>query len=87
MTYTSTLIEGNRYKITTEFNGESISFDVVVANDDSEIDGLVQHYLYMLEHPFVPQEQPPTPDLVSLVKQQQALIQSLTDRITALETP
>jgi hypothetical protein len=45
MTYTSKLIEGKRYEIKTEFNGEPITFNVVVANDESEVAGLVEFFL------------------------------------------
>ena len=94
MTYISTLVEGNRYKIETDFNGDAISFDVVVANNESEIQELVEDYLDLLANPCaVQQQQTPTLDLASLVQEQQAQISSqaavittLTERITALES-
>jgi len=50
--YTSTLIYGNNmYEIETTFNGEPVKFSVVVANDESEIEGLVEHHLNYLANP------------------------------------
>jgi hypothetical protein len=51
MTYTSKLIEDKRYEISTEFNGEPIIFNVVVANDESEVEGLVAFFLNELANP------------------------------------
>lgn len=54
MTYTSKLVEGKRYEVTTEFNGEPITFNVVVANDESEVEGVVSDYLHQLANPPTP---------------------------------
>lgn len=51
------------FEITTENNGEQITFAVVCAKDESEIDGLVECYLDFINNPqpVVPQEPvPPT---------------------------
>jgi hypothetical protein len=45
MSYTSELVSGKRYKISTEFDSKPITFDVIVANDESEVEGLVAFYL------------------------------------------
>jgi hypothetical protein len=86
MTYTSNFIGDNTYEIESEFNDEPVKFRVVVASDESEVEGLVDFYLDSLANPkqIVQQENSPT-NLESLVQEQQALITTLTDRITALE--
>lgn len=50
MTYTATKIEGQNlsYKIETTLNDEPITFTVACGVDESEIPGLVQHYLDLM---------------------------------------
>jgi hypothetical protein len=86
MTYTSKFIEDKRYEITTEFNGEPITFNVVVANDESEVEGVVSDYLHQLANPRQPENQTATqPDLMSVIQNQQSLIQQLQDDVAALK--
>lgn len=43
--YTKELLQGNLYAITTLVNGEEVKFNAAVANDESELDGLVEHFV------------------------------------------
>jgi hypothetical protein len=47
MTYTYEKIEGQekQYKVIADNNGKEVVFNVGVGTDESEIEGLVQHYL------------------------------------------
>ena len=84
--YTATLLENNMYQIDTVFNDEPISFRVVVAQSESEIDELVQFRLNELANPPpVAQVTAPITDLQNVVQEQQALIENLTNRLNALE--
>lgn len=62
------------FEITTENNGEEITFNVVCANDESEIEGLIQSYLDFINNPqpVIPQE-PVAPNKEQLLTQLQAL--------------
>jgi hypothetical protein len=51
MTYTSKFIGNNMYQIDTLFNNNSITFNVIVAKDATELDKLVQFHLNYLENP------------------------------------
>ena len=83
MEYTSEKLQDQNlmYKITTINNGEEISFNVVCANDESEIEGLVQYHLDFINNPqpVVPQE-PVQPTKEQLL----AELQALTQKIEAL---
>lgn len=76
MEYTSEKLEEQNlmYRITTTSNGKEISFNVVCANDESEIEGLVQFHLGFINNPqpIVPQE-PVAPTKAELLAQVQAL--------------
>ena len=84
MEYTSEKLQYQNlmYKITTTNNGEEISFNVVCANDESEIEGLVQFHLNSINNPqpIVPQE-PTQPAKEQLL----AELQTLSNKIQALE--
>lgn len=67
--YTATLLENNMYKIETVLNDEPISFTVIVAQGESEIDELVQFRLNELTNPPTAQETAPAVDLQSVVQQ------------------
>jgi len=69
------------YSITTTNNGEEIAFNVVCANDESEIEGLVQFHLDFINNPqpIIPQE-PVQPTKEQLL----AELQALTAKIEAL---
>jgi len=89
MSYTSKLLQHKTYEITMVFNDQPVVFSVVVAEDETEIDGLVSVYLNYLENPTPTYTQPTEPEpinLAAVVQEQQALIESLTTRLTALET-
>jgi hypothetical protein len=85
--YNATLLGDNIYQIDTTFNDEPISFKVVVAQDESEVDELVQFRMNELANPPVFEEQKTSPsfDLQSVVQEQQVLIEQLTARLNALE--
>jgi hypothetical protein len=60
MDYTYKLIENKIYRITTELNDETINFNVIVAEDESEISDLVELYInHLTNPPSLPPE--PTP--------------------------
>jgi hypothetical protein len=72
--------------ISMQHNEKEIQFNVVCASSESEIPDLVAYYISFLEAPApVYQNQPPAPNLQTQVEQQQAVIESLTERLTALE--
>jgi hypothetical protein len=60
MKYTSIKIPEQElaYRITTTNNGEEITFNVVCANDESEIEGLIEFHFDTINNPkaVVPQE-------------------------------
>ena len=58
MNYNYELIENKCYKIITELNGETINFNVIVAEDESEIPGLVEHHINFLTNPPAPTAEP-----------------------------
>jgi hypothetical protein len=82
MEYTSTFVGNNMYQIETTNNGEPIVFNVVVAQDELEIDELVNFYLDGLNNPqpIIIQE-PVQPTKEQLL----AELQALTAKITNLE--
>jgi hypothetical protein len=84
MKYTSEKIQDQNlmYRITTINNGKEITFNVVCANDESEIEGLVQFHLDFINNPqpIVPQE-PAQPTKEQLL----AELQTLSNKIQALE--
>ena len=51
MTHQSRQIAENAFEITTEFEGSEVKFNVVVANDESEIPDLVECHLNYLRNP------------------------------------
>jgi len=62
-TYTSELIENKCYKITTELNGQVITFNVIVAENETEIPGLVEYHINFLTNPQpIPNPTPLTPE-------------------------
>jgi hypothetical protein len=69
------------YSITTTNNGEEITFNVVCAEDESEIAGLIQYHLDFINNPqhIIPQE-PVQPNKEQLL----AELQALTAKIEAL---
>jgi hypothetical protein len=69
------------YSITTTNNGEEITFNVVCAKDESEIEGLIQFHLDFINNPqpIIPQE-PAQPTKEQLL----AELQALTAKIEAL---
>lgn len=81
MEYTSTFVGNNMYQIETTNNGEPIVFNVVVAQDESEIDELVNFHLDHLNNPqpIIPQE-PVQPTKEQLLVE----LQALTAKIEAL---
>jgi hypothetical protein len=81
MEYTSTFVGNNMYQIETTNNNENIIFNVVVANDESEIEGLVEFHLDSINNPqpIAPQEpvQPTKSELLAQLQALQAQIESL----------
>jgi hypothetical protein len=87
MDYKVEQFNNKTYRITTELNGEEISFNVVVANDESEIPDLVAHHLNFLQNPPVInyQSQPSIPNVNELLLQQQELILQLQAEINSIK--
>jgi hypothetical protein len=83
MEYTAEKFEDQNlmYRITTTNNGEEITFNVVCAKDESEIEGLIQFHLDFINNPqpIIPQE-PVQPNKEQLL----AELQALTQKIEAL---
>ena len=74
------------FNITMQHNGKEINFNVVCGSNESEIPDLVAYHISFLESPApVYQNQPQAPNLQTVIEQQQALIESLTSRLTVLE--
>ena len=75
------------YKITTTNNGEEISFNVVCANNESEIEELIQVHLDYLNNPqpMVKQEQTQSQSIHETIQELKAIIVTQATRITALE--
>jgi len=74
------------FNITMQHNGKEINFNVVCGSNESEIPDLVAYHISFLESPTPTyQNQPQAPNLQTVVEQQQALIESLTVRLTTLE--
>ena len=83
MEYTSEKLQDQNlmYRITTTNNGEEISFNVVCANDESEIEGLVQYHLDFINNPQpIISQEPVQPTKEQLL----AELQALTQKIEAL---
>jgi hypothetical protein len=60
--YTKELLQDKLYSIITTVNGEEIKFNASVANDESELDGLVEHFVNELiagpkDHPITYSQQ------------------------------
>lgn len=51
MTYQSRQIADNAFEITTDIEGSEVKFNVVVANDESEVPDLVECHLNYLRNP------------------------------------
>lgn len=77
--YTHTSVGDNMYEIETIFNGEPITFNVVVAQDESEIEELVEHHLQYLSNPapVYTETQPVQPTVAELQAQLNALQEQL----------
>lgn len=73
------------YQIDTVFNDEPISFRVVVAQNESEIDELVQFRLNELTNPPVTQVIAPTSDLQSVVQQLKNELDNLKAELATLK--
>lgn len=89
MTYQSRQIADNAYEITTDFQGSTVKFNVIVANDETEVPELVEHHLNYLNSPipvYSESAATDTPDLQQIVQQQSEQIQALTERLAALES-
>lgn len=84
MKYTANKVEGQNlmYNITTQHNGEDISFNVVCANSESEIPELVNFHLNHLDNPAtVAPVEPPKPtkeQLLAKLQELQTQIMELT---------
>ena len=63
MTYRSRQIADNAYEITTDFDGASVTFNVIVACDESEVPELIEHHLNYLSAPAPVYSEPePVPE-------------------------
>jgi len=73
------------YKITTTNNGEEISFNVVCANNESEIEELIQVHLDYLNNPQPMVKQEQTQSIHETIQELKAIIDTQAERIKALE--
>ena len=83
MEYTSEKLQDQNlmYRITTTNNGEEVTFNVVCANDESEIEGLVQYHLDFINNPQpIILQEPVQPTKEQLL----AELQALTAKIEAI---
>lgn len=88
MTYTANRLENQTlmFKITTEHNGKEISFNVVCANNESEIPALVDLYInFLYAPPPVYSQQVSAPNVNALVQEQQAIITQLQADVAELK--
>jgi len=87
MNYKVNLIKDKAYCITKEYNGKEIEFNVVVANDESEIPGLIDFYINSLDNPLqfnLPNNNPQ--NINDIIEQQQTMINELIAKVAALES-
>jgi hypothetical protein len=84
MNYEFKAVGNKMFQISTQFNDEDVTFNVVVAEDESELDGLVEHHLAYLANPnpVAPVVQPSS---VKSLEEHQTLIDTLMARLAALE--
>ena len=76
------------YKIATTNNGEEITFNVVCASDESEIEGLIQLHLDFINNPQTISPQEPTQPIQSItemLQEQQAIITQLQADVAAMK--
>jgi outer membrane lipopolysaccharide assembly protein LptE/RlpB len=89
MEYTANKIEGQNlmFKIVTQHNDEEISFDVVCANDESEIPELIECHLNFLDNPapVISQQAQQTINVNDMLRLQQSQIEELRAEIQALK--
>ena len=87
MEYTSEKLQDQNllFKITTENNGEKVTFNVVCANDESEIEELIQVYLDYLNNPQPITKPEPEQSIHETIKELKAIIDTQAERIKALE--
>lgn len=84
--YTKEQLSEKTYSITAYFDGKEITFNVIVSNDESEIDELVEFHLNYLRNPNpVITSQEPTKTTEQIIQEQQAIITDLKARIETLE--
>jgi hypothetical protein len=84
MTYTSNFVGNNMYEIETFFGGVPITFNVVVAKDEAEIDDLVKFHLNGLANPTPALETPSSaPTILDLQTQLTALQSQIAALISA----
>jgi len=88
VSYQSRQIADNAFEITADFQGSPVTFNVIVANDESEVPELVEHHLNYLNSPSPVYSETIAarpPDLQQVIQEQSAQIQALNDRLAALE--
>lgn len=89
MKYTATKVEGQNlmYRIVTQHNDEEVCFDVVCANNDSEIPKLIECHLNFLDNPapVISQQAQQSVNVSDALKQQQAMIEELKVEIAILK--
>ncbi len=77
------------YNIITSFDDKEVNFNVIVTNDETELDGLVEHHLNYLKNPnpvVNTQEQEQQKSLSEVVQEQQAQIEELMNLLKQLES-
>jgi hypothetical protein len=86
--YKAEQFDQKAYRITTDLDGVETSFNVIVANDASELDELVEVHLNSLKNlstPVIPENPPKS--LSEIVAELQATVEAQAAEIAALKNP
>lgn len=85
--YIAELIEDKKYQVTVDLGEDNtVTFFCIVKENESELNALIAFHLEFLnKRPVTYEAAPPAPDLSVVIQEQQALITTLTQRISALE--
>lgn len=90
MIYKATKIDGQNlmYCIETQHNGANINFNVVCADNDTEIESLVQHHINFLDNRLLSQPSQPSQqlDTMALIANLKIELEEMKSKVAALES-